>query len=63
MKVNGYCRDLVVKGGKRLAKIYGMEEMDKSLSCELMLNMVRKASDKARSCAESHFKLTCDYHS
>ena len=43
MKINGYCRDLAVRGSKRLAEIFGTEEMDKTPSRELTLNMVRRA--------------------
>lgn len=52
-KINGYCRDLAVRGGKRLAEIFGTEEIDKTPSHELTLNMVRGATDKALGCAES----------
>ena len=41
VRINAYCRDLAVKGGRRLAKILGTEGMDKTNSNELTLNMVR----------------------
>ena len=37
--------------------------MDKTPSCELMLNMVQKASSKTRGRAESCFRSTCNCHS
>lgn len=45
-KINVYCRDLAVRGGKRLAEIFGTEEIDKTPSHELTLNMVRMASTR-----------------
>ena len=39
-KINGYCRELAIRGGKRLAEILGTEEMDKTPNHELTLNMV-----------------------
>ena len=42
MKINAYCRDLAIRGGKRLAEILGTEEMDNTPNRELTLNMVRK---------------------
>ena len=41
MKINAYCRDLAIRGGKRLAEILGTEEMDNTPNRELTLNMVR----------------------
>lgn len=38
--INGYCRDLAIRGGERLAEILGTEEMDKTPNHELTLNMV-----------------------
>ncbi|KAF9649870.1 PLP-dependent transferase [Thelephora ganbajun] len=38
--INGYCRDLAIRGGKRLAEILKTEEMDKTPNRELTLNMV-----------------------
>ena len=61
-KINRYCRDLAVRGGKQFTEIFGMEEMDKTPSHELMQNMVQKASDKARSCAESRCRSMCNSH-
>jgi len=40
VKINEYCRDLAIRGGKRLAEILGTEEMDKTPNRELTLNMV-----------------------
>ena len=40
-KINGYCRDLAIRGGKRLAEVLGTEEMDQTPNRELTLNMVR----------------------
>ena len=42
VKINAYCRDLAIRGGKRLAEILGTEEMDNTPNRELTLNMVRK---------------------
>jgi len=39
-KINAYCRDLAIRGGKRLAEVLGTEEMDKTPNRELTLNMV-----------------------
>ena len=41
VKINEYCRDLAIRGGKRLAEILGTEEMDKTPNRELTLNMVQ----------------------
>lgn len=41
VKINAYCRDLAVRGGKRVAEILGTEEMDNTPNRELTLNMVR----------------------
>ena len=40
IKINEYCRDLAIRGGKRLSEILGTEEMDKTPNRELTLNMV-----------------------
>jgi hypothetical protein len=40
VKINGYCRELAISGGKRLAEIFGTEGMDKTPNHELTLNMV-----------------------
>jgi hypothetical protein len=47
VKINVYCRDLAIRGGKRLAEILGTEEMDQTPNRELTLNMVRKRSPLA----------------
>ncbi|KAF9790913.1 PLP-dependent transferase [Thelephora terrestris] len=39
-KINGYCRDLAIRGGQRLAEILGTEEMDQTPNHEVTLNMV-----------------------
>jgi hypothetical protein len=44
VKINAYCRDLAIRGGKRLAEILGTEEMDETPTRELTLNMVRSLS-------------------
>ena len=44
VKINGYCRDLAIRGGKRLAEVLGTEEMDETPNRELTLNMVYKKS-------------------
>ena len=41
VKINQYCRDLAIRGGKRFAEILETEEMDKTPNRELTLNMVR----------------------
>ena len=41
VRINAYCRDLALKGGQRLAEIFGTETMDKTTNHELTLNMVR----------------------
>lgn len=40
VKINEYCRDLAIRGGKRFAEILETEEMDKTPNRELTLNMV-----------------------
>jgi len=40
VEINRYCRDLAIRGGKRLAEILGTEEMDQTPNRELTLNMV-----------------------
>ena len=42
VEINRYCRDLAIRGGKRLAEILGTEEMDVTPNRELTLNMVTK---------------------
>lgn len=39
VEINRYCRDLVIKGSKRLAVMLGTEEMDVTPNRELTLNM------------------------
>lgn len=39
-RINSYCRDLAIRGGKRLAEIFGTEDMDQTPTHELTLNMV-----------------------
>lgn len=41
-RINGYCKDLAVRGGKRLAEILGTEGIDRTPNHELTLNMVSK---------------------
>jgi hypothetical protein len=41
VKINGYCRELAIRGGKRFAEILGTEEMDVTPNRELTLNMVK----------------------
>ena len=48
VKINGYCRDLAIRGGKRLAEILGTEEMDETPNHELTLNMVRNRLTRLR---------------
>ena len=38
--INAYCRDLAIKGGKRLAELLGTKVMDET--GELTLSMVRR---------------------
>jgi len=40
IRINGYCRDLAIRGGKKLAEMFGTECMDKTPNHELTLNMV-----------------------
>ena len=40
VEINRYCRDLAIRGGKRLAEMLGTEEMDVTPNRELTLNMV-----------------------
>ena len=40
VNINAYCRDLAIKGGKRVAEILGTHEMDETPNRELTLNMV-----------------------
>ena len=44
VKINEYCRDIAIRGGKRLAEILGTEEMDETHNRELTLNMVKNHS-------------------
>ena len=44
-KINAYCHDMAVKGGKRLAEILGTRVMDPE--GDLTLNMVRLPSSAA----------------
>lgn len=48
VKINAYCRDLAIRGGKRLAEIFGTEEMDETPLRELTLNMVQKLLTRQR---------------
>jgi len=48
VKINEYCRDLAIRGGKRLAEILGTEEMDKTPNRELTLNMVQNNLSRLR---------------
>ena len=48
VKINEYCRDLAIRGGKRLAEILGTEEMDKTPNRELTLNMVQNNLPRLR---------------
>ena len=48
VEINRYCRDLAIRGGKRLAEILGTEEMDETPNRELTLNMVRNNSTRLR---------------
>jgi hypothetical protein len=47
-KINGYCRDLAIRGGQRLAEILGTEEMDQTPNHEVTLNMVRSRLRRLR---------------
>lgn len=38
--INGYCKDLAIKGGKKLAEMLGTEGMDTTPDHELTSNMV-----------------------
>lgn len=40
-KINEYCHDLAMRGGKRLAELLGTSLLDKSENGEETLNMVR----------------------
>ena len=40
-RINAYCRGLAIRGGKKLAEIFGTEDMDQTPNHELTLNMVR----------------------
>lgn len=40
-KINEYCRNLAIEGGKKLAETIGTEEVDKTPDHALTLNMVR----------------------
>lgn len=44
VKINAYCRDLAIRGGKRVAEILGTHEMDETPNRELTLNMVKSYS-------------------
>ena len=48
VKINEYCRDLAIRGGKRLSEILGTEEMDETPNHELTLNMVRNRLTRLR---------------
>ena len=52
-KINGYCRDLAIRGGKTLAEILGTEEMDETPTRELTLNMVRNPLDTTKGFTKS----------
>ena len=44
VKINAYCRETAIRGGKRLAEILGTHEMDETPNRELTLNMVKDHS-------------------
>jgi hercynylcysteine S-oxide lyase len=48
VKINGYCRDLAIRGGQKLAEILETEEMDQTPNRELTLNMVRSLLPRVR---------------
>ena len=48
MKINGYCRDLAIRGGQKLVEILKTEEMDQTANRELTLNMVRNLLPRMR---------------
>ena len=52
VEINRYCRDLAVRGGKRLAEILGTEEMDETPNHELTLNMVNTWLATIKGCSE-----------